>query len=197
MNNDEFKKAWLLKYPDSHPISHSLKYKFKDRWFRIHYLPDSKRIPSNEEDFQLLLIRYNLLISDLIGEKEEYYLLISSFCGDDGFPLGYDDILDVNKFVGLEGLPLHEIEPDNYEEGEEYYLRIAVEKNYWKNNSLDKLLTAVAKDQISNLIIIGKDFECLLCPYEGGMDIILENEKIRNKYKHKYHSMASERVDGL
>ncbi len=197
MNNDEFKNMWSLTYPNSYPISYTLKHIFHERWFRVHYLPDSQRYPTNDEDTSLLLIRYNLLIADLIEVDEEYYLLVASYHEQAGMPEGYESLLDIGKFVELEGLPMHKIESDNYEPGKEYYLRMAIRKSVWQDKSLDKLLMAVANWQISNVIILAKDFNRLLCPYDGGMDIVLENEELKNTYQHKYRTWLSNREDGL
>ena len=100
------------------------------------------------------MTRQNTLIDDILGENKNYILLLGSFEPTSGFPKGYDKILNVSEFSKLESLPLHKIFPEEYLDGE-MYLRLAIRTSIWRKNTLDKLLLALAKDEVTNVMIIG------------------------------------------
>jgi len=169
---------------------------FPDRWLRIHSLPESKRYPEKNEGIKELLTRQNTLIDELIGENNQYLLLLGSFESISGFPKGYDKILNISEFNELDSLPLHKLFSEEYSDGE-MYLRLAVKTLTWRKNSIDQLLLAIAKDEVTNVMIIGDEQKCLICPYDGGVDIFLEKEILRDIYKMKYKCWAPKGVNGL
>ena len=67
MTKEQFEKFWISTFPDTLPISHLFKFDYKDRWFRIHSLPKSKRYADNENEWEILLSRQNQIINDLLG----------------------------------------------------------------------------------------------------------------------------------
>ena len=71
-----FQDFWKNNYGDIPPLAHILREVIlADKWFRIHNLPGSKRYADNDDEMQIILNRQNTLITDLIGDAQEYLLL--------------------------------------------------------------------------------------------------------------------------
>lgn len=62
MQSDELNKFWTDEFGDNLPVASELKWKFEQRWFRIHTLPDSKRYPDNESEYDEILRRHNIVL---------------------------------------------------------------------------------------------------------------------------------------
>ncbi len=75
MTKEEFNKFRSLAYPNTPPISHRFKDDYNDRWFRIHSLPNSKRYPDTENERNILLMRQNDIITELLGSKAKVLLV--------------------------------------------------------------------------------------------------------------------------
>src|SRR5690242_3897509 len=79
MTPAEFNDYWQQVYPNSPPIGYLLRQEYEDRWFRIHTLPESKRYPETEAEYQEILRRHNLLLDDLLGEQGEFVLITTGY----------------------------------------------------------------------------------------------------------------------
>ena len=100
MTKEDFQKLWTLNYPDTVPISYLFKHDYTDRWFRIHSLPESKRYPEDENEWQVLLSRQNEIITDLFGLETQ--ILIANDLGffkNDDFNLIYSEIKHIQNML--------------------------------------------------------------------------------------------------
>ena len=193
MNQKEFNNFWDKNYPESYPISHELKSVYPDRWLRIHSLPESKRYAETDDDYKIILERQNQLISDLIEENSK---VIVSF-GYYETELTKDsssESTDFGKFQKNRTLELHIIRPEE-NEGNCFY-DIYIKNETWKNGSKNEMLKAIADCQFSAMFIFPKE-NCIIAPYDGGMDLIVPNQKKRDELKAKYKDWLSDRKDGL
>jgi hypothetical protein len=189
-----FMRLWTENYPDSLPVPHQLKYRFGDRWLRIYSLPEGKRYAENDDERRELLVRQNTIVSDLIGEENTFALLLISFSETPGFPEHFEGVADLAHFELQPSLDLHARCPDEYES--EYFLRMAYRECYWKRNSLDNLLLEIAEDKLQ-AILLGRKQNCLVSPYDGGMDLVLGDPQERSAIGNKYSEWCSQRPDGL
>jgi hypothetical protein len=82
MKEIEFIEYWNNNYPESLPIGHELKWVYKERWFRIHSLPESKRYAQNEDEYKIILDRQKQLIEDLIGDGTEVAISFGLYTDD-------------------------------------------------------------------------------------------------------------------
>ncbi len=57
------------------PMAHELKVNFTDRWVRFHSLPESKRYPESNEEYQEVLSRHNQVLNELCAMNNEVYLI--------------------------------------------------------------------------------------------------------------------------
>jgi len=193
MEQQEFKSLWKSKFPEAYPIGHELKWVYEDRWFRIHSLPESKRYAKTEEEYQIIFKRQNKIIGDLIGENEEVILLFGLY-RDDVINSNYAEIDEFIRFQKVDTLELHKIRPEENEE--ELYVDIFIKQTLWKSHQRNDILKAIADDKI-RMMIIDTNKNRIINPYDGGVDLIVESEEVRDKYKEKYKMWLSRHPQGL
>lgn len=116
MTQEEFNKLWISNYPETVPISYLFKHDSADRWFRIHSLPDSKRYPDNDEEWELLLKRQNTIITDLFGLDSKVFLLTGEYNWGERIPhvVDEDEIFRDYKFSRLDNIDLYKLNSDDY-----------------------------------------------------------------------------------
>ena len=166
---------------------------YKDRWFRIHSLPESKRYAETEDEYQIIYQRQNEIISDVIGENEEVVLSYGLY-RDDQANNNYQEIVEFDEFEKVDTLELHKIRPEESEE--ELYLDIYANTTIWESNKRNEILKAIADNRIRMMIISFKKNR-IISPYDGGVDLILESEEFRNKYRLKFQKWLSNHPKGL
>jgi hypothetical protein len=194
MTTEEFNTYWQKHYPECPPIAYYLKDVYKDRWFRIHTLPDSKRYPEFEEEYKEILKRHNLILSDLFGD-DGHFVLITAGYSDTPQPVRPENeiarLMEGNRKFLTVGL--HELEGDN----DPRYTHLYMNELVWESHSLDDLLRMIANDEIANVMIVGVKRGFVYHPYDGGADIILESGAERDRMRRKYSAWLSKHPEGL
>jgi len=66
---------------------------------------------------------------------------------------------------------------------------------FGENGMKNQILKAIADDEIRAMFICPSR-NCIISPYDGGVDIIVDSTKRRNELKEKYKNWLSEREDG-
>ena len=193
MKESEFIDYWNKEYPESLPINHELKWAYSDRWFRIHSLPESKRYAESDGEYKILLDRQNELINDLIGEDSEIIISFGLYTNDitNG---NYKELTDFGEFQKVLTIDLHKEKPKEYED--EMCLDIYVKIENWKIGKRDKILIAIADDEI-RAMFVSPSKKCVIAPYDGGVDVIVDTITKRDRLKDKYSDWLSNQEDGM
>jgi hypothetical protein len=173
-----FMARWLELYPDSAPIGHSLKHHFKTRWMRFHSLPNGQRYARSKDESDTILMRQNTIIGALIPRHTQVDIVLSRLEAD------------CHLFKSLNLLPLGAFQDDAAEVPVQAWLA----RDVWEKGSLDVELTMIAGDQI-RAIVMGPD--CLIAPYDGGVDVILKDAFSAQTLKRQFPDWVSPREDGL
>ena len=197
MTKEEFNSFWEGTYPGTLPISYTFKHNYPDRWLRIHSLPESKRYPSNDSDWDILLSRQNTIISDILGYNAKIVIVTGDYFHEDFFELHpVEDVTSIKafSFLKLDEINLHKIYPENYESG--LFYRPIFCTDFWQNGKFNDILKDIAEDQL-RAFFISINKECIIAPYDGGVDLIFKDSDIRDRYKLRYQDWLSEREDGL
>ncbi len=193
MNCEEFNKYWSTNYPESNPIGHELKSVYPTRWLRMHSLPESKRYAESEDEYQTILNRQNKLIGRLFGENSEIIIVSGQY--EMEFTEETSTVLsDYGLFEKCRTIELHKIYPEEYED--KFYYDVYIRTDIWKQNSQNELLKNIADDDFRAMFICPKS-KCIVAPYDGGMDIIVDSKEKRNELKVKYKDWISDREDGM
>ncbi len=193
MSESEFIDYWNKEYPESFPINHELKWNYPDRWFRIHSLPESKRYADNEDEYKIILARQNKLINDLIGQESEVVISFGLYRNDITND-NYKELTDFGEFLKVLTIDLHKERPEEYED--KMYFDIFVKTEKWESGKRDKILKAIADDEIRAMFVSPSN-RCVIAPYDGGVDVIVNSTEKRDNLKAKYGNWLSDREDGM
>lgn len=197
MTAEQFIEFWKTTYSEPAFMSQKFIKEFSNRWFRIHSLPKSKRYPENSNEWNILLDRQNLIITDLLNNFPKFLLVTGEYSSEQ-YQNTYmiDDVVSVNQlsFITLEKIDLYKNNPENYDEGQFYTPMFCTLE--WAPDKFDDLLRDIAEDNLRAFFVSPKN-ELIIAPYDGGMDFILKDTETRDFYKQKYSRWLSSRADGL
>ena len=193
MNSIEFNKYWDLNYPESNQIGHELKSVYPKRWLRIHSLPESKRYAESEDEYQIVLNRQNKLISELIGENTEIIIVSGQYETELTDKIS-TELSEYGEFKKSRTIELHKTYPEEYED--DFFYNVYFKPDTWRINSHNRLLKNIADDEFRAMFVCPKK-NCIVSPYDGGIDIIVDTQEKRDELKTKYKDWLSEREDGM
>lgn len=176
MTKEQFTDFWAENYPESQPINYLFKHIYKDNWLRIHSLPDAKRYANTKEEMDIILFRQNTIIDDIFSQNSDIQIVVN-FIESNSFLFSMFNFTNIGVLI------------DN----ETVFQSFCFETT-WETNGLNPMLMEIAEDNL-RAFIIGED--CLICPYDGGMDLIFKDVNKKYFYKEKYKKWLSKRVDGL
>lgn len=197
MTAEKFKMFWESNYPQTVPISFSLKHDYPDRWFRIHSLPESKRYAEDEEEWSILLHRQNKVITDLLGQDSNFLLVVEEYMIE-----GLTEIDPSERISSIAQIPftahakidLNKLRPEQYDTGS--YCVPLISEQVWSPNKFDDLLRDIADSKLG-AFFVSIENKLIVAPYDGGVDFILKDSETRDFYKEKYSSWLSPREDGF
>jgi hypothetical protein len=169
---------WRGLYPETKPISHMFKHQLRTRWARIHSLPEAKRYADDKPEWDELLRRHNMVIDSLIPQGSVIRIVINSIAIDNYLFKSFD-LENIGVFVD--------------QENETVFQSFQFETT-WESHTLNPPLMMIADDEM-RAFIIGPD--CLIAPYDGGMDIILQDPHTCWAFKRQFKDWISPRPDGL
>lgn len=188
-------RFWQSEFNACKPVAHTLKNTFQNRWVRFHALPESKRYPENEHEYNEVFFRHNTIISELSTENQTLYVVATEYSDKKEhveLEARVGSLLPDNTYWN--SVPMHE--PD--EEGEfESYWHQYVSEVKWKPGVFDRIFRLVADDEITNIMIININTGWVLHPYDGGCDVILADESARNRLKENHQEWLSKHPSGL
>jgi hypothetical protein len=191
MNSKQFDHFWATNFPESPPINHLFKIHLKERWLRIHSLPEAKRYADSPEEWAILLERQNTVLADLFDNQESVivYALTGVYSNEDNYfeekYIVENECLKSLIFKPLTPIDLHKTSGDWYDEGVVFTPYFAKEK--FKINKFDEILKTIANDEIRVCFVDTKG-EFIFAPYDGGVDLVFKDVETRNFYEKKYEA---------
>ncbi len=198
MTKQKFTEYWDTNFPNTPLINHLFKHNLKERWLRIHSLPEAKRYAETAEEWAILLARQNTIFSDLMPKNTEICIVSGIYSNEDKeFDKHVFDKLPYFKtliFKELADLKMNKISKDWCDEGVSFTPCFA--KAIYTPNTFDDILKSIANDEW-RLFFVDTKTNTIIAPYDGGVDIIFANENDLIFYKNKYKNWLSEREDGL
>ncbi|GAB3743763.1 DUF3885 domain-containing protein [Spirosoma lituiforme] len=198
MTANQFQTFWDSNYGNTYPISPFLKDAYPERWLRVHSLPGSKRHPENDIEWNELLSRQNTLITDLLVGDFDIILVTGenylSLKNNQVWSLSPVYSLDHLPFTPLKPISLGSLYPDDYD-SDVVYKPIFTQVN-WQPPAYNDILKDIAEDNL-RVLFVSVSNQCLLAPYDGGVDIIFKDQPIKDLYKTKYKTWLSANEDGF
>jgi hypothetical protein len=172
----KFAAYWHGLYPQTPPINYLFKHRLHMRWARIHNLPEAKRYATSKAEGDILLHRQNTVIDSLIAKDTPVRVVINSIATDNYLFKAFD----------LEHAGVYQHDDVSFE--------TFVFDTSWESQTFNPLLIMIS-EEVMRAFIIGPD--CLIAPYDGGMDVILKDPHTCWAFKRQFKDWLSPRADGL
>ncbi|MEL6195489.1 MAG: hypothetical protein AAFZ38_10640 [Myxococcota bacterium] len=187
--NARFEEYWAAEFTETVPLPHSLHEQHPERWVRFHHLPESKRIPSDEDEIRTVLARHDIVMEHLFM-PDNLVVVSGQFLtqGDTTFP---DEDLDA-----LAG-------PFRYwqtlqDPGDEFEAPMSLfVGSCTYDGGREQILAKTATWQLANLFFCQPPTPVLYHPYDGGMDVIVEHAQFRDLLKETFRDWLSAHPEGL
>jgi hypothetical protein len=173
-----FLQAWQQAYPETPPITYQFKRHLPKRWVRIYSLPDGKRYANDKPEWDALLARQNAVIDYLVPQGQQVQIVFNLLDRDN----------HLFKSVNLTRLGM--VRDADFETGFETWLL----EDVWHSGQFDPSLAMIADEQMRAFIMAP---DCIISPYDGGMDIILKDPHTAHAFKRAFPDWISPREDGL
>jgi len=205
ITKEQFQHFWKDNYGNLPPVGYVLRARLlAERWFRIHSLPNSKRYADSDKEMRIILNRQNALISDLIGDKHNYILMLAFFSNSANPDL--TSIFKTPNLILLDSIRLNSVMPDFFDE--ELYLFTGLLNRVWETGSIDDYLKHAADNgrfiafncnacDLCVILLVDIENNRIIAPYDGGVDIFLRTQSERDNFKAKYKDWLSPIESGL
>ena len=174
----EFLAHWRRYFGDTPLAGYQLRHCVPDLWMRIHSLPESKRYADTDAERRIILHRQNTVLTRVLGDGGDCWLLISN-------PL--------DKSVALPSLALRPL-PESWCPDE---LPLSLARMAWRPGALDAQLLAVADELLDRLMIVSVADVRVIAPYDGGMNLVLETDAVRQQLRGEFRDWLPAGADGL
>ena len=188
---EELTRYWKEEFGKFRPEAHQLKYKFQDRWVRFHALPDSKRYPESDLEYQEIFRRHNLLLQSFTDQKS--ILVVVPEYSESRKPSKPEKKLQALFSNTSPWVTLKQHE-DN--EPTKNYWHLHVAKVAYSGTELNGLFRLVANDEVGNILILSITKNIVYHPYDGGTDVILPSSEKRDIVREKYKDWLSSHPEG-
>jgi len=185
---------WRERWPSGPPVAHTFRSTYADRWVRFHSLPGSKRYPEREDEYAIVLHRYNTVLDELFAGTEVFVVTVD-----------WSDTLTGPAIQPEPRRTLHpsgvhwwtESDEDDPDPEFHTHTRLYADRRPWQHGCVDALLRAVADDTLAELFVTDTDLRRIHHPYDGGADIILTTPAERDRLRAKHTDWLSSLPTGL
>ncbi|MDX3571285.1 hypothetical protein [Streptomyces sp. ID05-47C] len=186
-------RLWRERHPSVPPLTHTFRGVFADRWVRFHSLPESKRYAESEDEYAMLLRRYNTVLDELFAGQEVFVVTgdwSSTADGPAGFPTPRQDLHP-------DGV-LWWTEPDVSDPDPEFhtYFRFYADRRPWRPGCVDELLRAAADEEIVGVFLTDTGLNRIHAPYDGGADVVLTTPAERDRLRARHPGWLSPHPSG-
>jgi hypothetical protein len=154
-------------------------------WLRFHTLPSSKRTPTTDEELDTVLGRHHALLTGLCKEGTPLLLITTTWHASKN-----------DLHMGDPGVLIDET-PTPWRAFEDTSSQLKVQKVSLNSAALKSNLTQIARDEAAGTIVAPLSLEWLYHPYDGGVDILIPSDNVRQTLRDKYSGWLSSRADGL
>ncbi|WP_260608936.1 hypothetical protein [Streptomyces sp. WAC 01325] len=193
MDRDRLSALWQRQFPKGPPIAHELRNAYSDRWVRFHSLPGSKRYPETEDEYAIVLHRYNTILDELFAGTDIYVITVAwSWRSEDS------ELPPRRREVHPEAIRWTTLACEDDPDPENHsYTHIYADRRRWKPGTVDALLREVAEDVLSGVIITDSDLRRIHHPYDGGADVIVTTSEERDRLRDKHLGWLPQNPAGL
>jgi hypothetical protein len=181
---DPFPTWWRDNFCATQPLGYELRRALPERWVRIHSLPESRRYPEDEADWEILERRHREVADWILGEDSPCWLLVPPF--DARLSCFGSISLDV-----LDALPPFDV-GDTDEPPEPF----SGSPCKWDFIAFRHILRAVAMNE-TYAVFVSLEKSAIYAPYDGGADLILPSPGLRDSARMRFKDYLSRLESGL
>lgn len=183
-----FEQKWHNTFEGVVPLDNSLKYTLSHRWLRIYSLPEGKRYPESNAEWEEWQRRHGQVLQDLLDKDAPVTYLFASWRSSE------DDVDHLVSILGGTFLLSQVVE--DQASGTDWH--IYTSDRLYEYGEIEGILRSVANDELAfNFCIIDFVQQRIISPYDGGIDLILSDELERDSFAERYSTWMSSRTDGL
>ncbi|OLZ44673.1 hypothetical protein BS329_35780 [Amycolatopsis coloradensis] len=180
MSDDDLSALWQQQWPGCPPLSHMLNRAFPDRWVRFHSLPESKRYPDHDAEYDVVLHRHNSILDELFQGQD--IRIITTHWSDDPEP----QAMSPRRARQLPGARHWRSLLDDEDDTDPRYAHLYVDRTTWQPGLLDDLLRDVADEVVADVMITNLSVDRIHAPYDGGADVLLPTTAERDIVKRRH-----------
>jgi hypothetical protein len=196
MSPAAFHDYWTQTYPDCSPVGFRLRTACQSRWLRIHSLPASKRYAETESEYQEILRRQNVVLTDSLGDTQPFVLVSTGYseapAGAEVWPAVAALYPTSRHFLTIR-INYNYVIDDSANWHWYFFMYEAV----WTPGLFDTILRQVADDEAGNILFVSVLRHSVFAPYDGGADIILPSTSERDAMRHRYAGWLPASPSGL
>ncbi|WNO10068.1 hypothetical protein [Teredinibacter sp. KSP-S5-2] len=185
-------KFWEKEFEGFIPKAHNLKHEYKNRWVRFHSLPESKRYPETEDEYVEILRRHNLILQEIVGDKEDLYVILPEY-SESGVPTKPEENLTNLVPISEYWCSIQPFKDEDYD----VFWHLHASKIVFTGSELNDLFRLVANDEVRNIMIVCSSTKVVFHPYDGGADVVLASTKERDELKKKHCDWLSTHPEGF
>ncbi|MEV0743290.1 hypothetical protein AB0I51_46950 [Streptomyces sp. NPDC050549] len=174
-------------------MAHELCAAYSDRWVRFHSLPGSKRYPETEDEYAVVLHRYNTVLDELFEGTDVHVVTVAWSWGPDG-PEDPPRRREVHPEGSLWTTLAHEDDPDPELHS---YTHLYADRRPWRPGTVDAILREVADDVLGGVIIGDSGLTRIHHPYDGGADVIATSPEARDRLRESHRDWLPRTPSGL
>jgi hypothetical protein len=163
------------------------------RWLRIHSLPDSKRYPESEAEYDEMLRRQNAVAQTVLGSPSDCLLIVWRIAREFD-PVDWDA---EGQSIGVALSPTNAWGRLEDEDNPPAFYEFAVAHVVWALHAFDALIRAVADERQYGLLFFSGVTHQAYAPYDGGADLFVATTQRRDELRALWADWLSERDDGL
>ena len=186
-------QAWIARFGDALPAGHLCRESsLKERWLRIHSLPESKRYPEDRTELGEILRRQNAVATELLGEGAPCLLFVA------GLSSGPEAVQWARKaswLKALDGTP--ELVLTVEEDAERDQMAFCALPVIWQRGRFDRLIADRAHDRAGHLLFANFDRGGIYAPYDGGADLFYPSAEDVVPARSRYRDWLSGYPTGL
>jgi hypothetical protein len=183
---EELDSAWNAQWPDCEPLGFLFAGRSNPLWVRFHHLPESKRYPDSEEEYQVILGRYHALLAEL-GLGDRCFVTAAFYPYPDlSGPLERSAILPRSRFwrMALQ-------DPDGTQ------AHVFATEVAHPSEELDAVIRLVVDEELTGTLILPPDASWLVHAYDGGADVVSASTERRDELRERFIEWVPDNVLGL
>ncbi|MFG2330312.1 hypothetical protein ACGFMM_11865 [Streptomyces sp. NPDC048604] len=185
---------WRERRAAGPPVGHTFKGAYADRWVRFHSLPGSKRYPESEDEYAVVLDRYNTVLDELFAGGDVFVVTMDWSYTPDG-PAGFPSPREELHPGGVRWWT--ESDTDDPDPESHTHTRLYADRRPWRRGCIDDLLCAVADEAVVEVFVTDTELRRIHHPYDGGADVVLATPAERDRLRERHSAWLSGHRSGL